>query len=65
MTLQNVQVNGDMLTISKKEIENEALRMLLEQTRYEADDAHVQWLITIGRLRALKDLLCYFRTNEQ
>ena len=60
MILNNVEVNGDKLTITREELDFQLYASITLQQDCKAKNDFTTWLITAGHIEAIKDLLSHF-----
>ena len=60
MILIDYKVNGDKLTISKKELENILAGLADKMSMHRDNDEFEQWLVTAGEREAVVSLLKLF-----
>lgn len=60
MKLQDVTVSGDKLTITKEAIELRIQAGIATQLEYKRDNDLTKWLLAVGYIEAMKDMLACF-----
>jgi len=63
MVLENTEVKGNRLTITRDELQLQLQTCIGLQAEYKANNDFNMWLLAAGHIEAIKDLLSCFENN--